>query len=611
MRRNRPSTTRLLRSALIVALVSALLNIGTGPAPGATLGVAGVRVTGYVVCNHSSGSGEAPTSLELDVKGTPNAPFAYQLPYVGNNTAQNKPGPTYEISFMAYIPKGEKKATIRNRVNCDGDWGQLNSGWRTFQIDRKRAEIRRNFCLNGGLNVCDPKVATALGQCIVGAIAGDVPLDFKEELPSPAVHETIQAAFARLFAEIKNGKYRALGVALGCLPLNVDVQSTPVQPRVSPIEPTLTVPEMDLTAAEPISPAPIAPNTGFQVVTDRSAAFLQAQPTNGALTVAQFGNGTPITIICQTAGDRAGVAPFPDNATWDYVTIDGLTGYISDMRTNTAGDGVRTNLPNGGYFLSTQGIPQCQNSPQQPTPNPVPVTPKAPVTPAPTTPVIPAPTTQVTPTPTTPTAPAMVSVSQGGNPGSPQCTDASCAFLNVSVANMAAPYNVQCWNDHGGWSAFASYTTNSSSSAQCFMGWANAQVYAVVNGVRSNTVSWDPRRPVAPPPTAPPTPTGPAIVGTYTITTDRPVAFLQAQPLNSAATLATFPNGTTVEMICQTSGDQTGVQPFPTNATWDYVRVGGQLGYIADMRLNTPGTGPRTNLPNGGYFFPSAGIPTC
>ncbi len=373
-------------------------------------------------------------------------------------------------------------------------------------------------------------------------------------------------------------------------------------------------------ATAPGNPLPSAPAGGgrYFVKTDRQTAYLQAQPLNNAATVAEFPNGTPLNITCQTSGDQAGVAPFPDNATWDYVSIQGQVGYVSDMRTTTEGDGVRTNLANGGYFLSTQGIPPCQSvaQPPSPTPSPTPVAPP-PVTPTPVAPppVTPTPTpvtpTPVTPAPQPPTTPAAVGVSQGGNPGSPQCTDPSCAFLNVTVSNMAAPYNVQCWNDHGGWSVFASYTTNSPTSAQCFMGWANSQAYAVVNGLRSNTISWDPRRPVAPPPTSPPTPTGPVIVGTYTITTDRPVAYLQAQPLNNAATLATFPNGTTVEMICQTSGDQTGVQPYPTNATWDYVRVGGQLGYIADMRLNTPGTGPRTNLPNGGYFFPSAGIPTC
>jgi hypothetical protein len=54
-----------------------------------------------------------------------------------------------------------------------------------------------------------------------------------------------------------------------------------------------------------------------------------------------------------------------------------------------------------------------------------------------------------------------------------------------------------------------------------------------------------------------------------------------------------------------------GSAPYPTNATWDYVRVNGSFGYVWDVRVTTKGDGRRVNLPNGGYFLPSNGLPQC
>jgi hypothetical protein len=101
-------------------------------------------------------------------------------------------------------------------------------------------------------------------------------------------------------------------------------------------------------------------------------------------------------------------------------------------------------------------------------------------------------------------------------------------------------------------------------------------------------------------------------VGGYRVDTNRPVAYIQASPSISAPTLASLPNGTVFsDLVCQTPGDQAGVFPFPTNATWNKVVFNGVTGYITDMRVNTAGNGQRENLGSGGYFLPTVGIPRC
>jgi uncharacterized protein YraI len=104
----------------------------------------------------------------------------------------------------------------------------------------------------------------------------------------------------------------------------------------------------------------------YQITTNQGLAYVQSAPSVSVSTVTTVPNGAAVNIICQTAGDKAGVAPYPSNATWDYVEINGARGYVSDMRTTTPGNGTRENLPNGGYFLSTVGIQRCGTVPAGP-----------------------------------------------------------------------------------------------------------------------------------------------------------------------------------------------------------------------------------------------------
>jgi NlpC/P60 family len=104
---------------------------------------------------------------------------------------------------------------------------------------------------------------------------------------------------------------------------------------------------------------------GYAVSTNQAVAYLLTGPSTNATTMKTFANGTAIEdIICSAPGDKAGVAPYPTNATWDLMQIlhsDGTRwrGYMTDMRTTTYGNGGRTNLANGGYWLRTVGIPDC------------------------------------------------------------------------------------------------------------------------------------------------------------------------------------------------------------------------------------------------------------
>ncbi len=104
---------------------------------------------------------------------------------------------------------------------------------------------------------------------------------------------------------------------------------------------------------------------GYSVTTNQPVAFLLAGPSLNAATLKTFPNGRAIEdIICSTPGDKAGVSPYPSNATWDFMQIvhtDGTRwrGYMTDMRTTTEANGGRTNLANGGYWLRTVGIPDC------------------------------------------------------------------------------------------------------------------------------------------------------------------------------------------------------------------------------------------------------------
>jgi hypothetical protein len=64
-----------------------------------------------------------------------------------------------------------------------------------------------------------------------------------------------------------------------------------------------------------------------------------------------------------------------------------------------------------------------------------------------------------------------------------------CYSLVVSLRNFpAGQHTVTCWSDPG--RQFGSYSTSASTSTGCSYNHPNAAVWVVVDGHRSNTVTW-------------------------------------------------------------------------------------------------------------------------
>ncbi|MDT4915496.1 MAG: hypothetical protein QOH89_196 [Pseudonocardiales bacterium] len=64
-----------------------------------------------------------------------------------------------------------------------------------------------------------------------------------------------------------------------------------------------------------------------------------------------------------------------------------------------------------------------------------------------------------------------------------------CYSLAVSLRNFAAgPHTVACWSGHAG--QFDSYSTSTQTSSGCSYGHPHDTVWVVVEGHRSNTVTW-------------------------------------------------------------------------------------------------------------------------
>ena len=64
-----------------------------------------------------------------------------------------------------------------------------------------------------------------------------------------------------------------------------------------------------------------------------------------------------------------------------------------------------------------------------------------------------------------------------------------CYALIVTLNNFGAgPHNVSCFSGHAG--QFAGYTTSSVTSNNCVYDHPHDTVWVVVDGHRSNTVSW-------------------------------------------------------------------------------------------------------------------------
>ena len=73
--------------------------------------------------------------------------------------------------------------------------------------------------------------------------------------------------------------------------------------------------------------------------------------------------------------------------------------------------------------------------------------------------------------------------------GQSGCSSVYCRFLNVTLTGFSSgSHTLECWSTRGRW---ASRTTSQWPSTQsCWFGYPGTDVWVVVDGVRSNTVSW-------------------------------------------------------------------------------------------------------------------------
>jgi DNA-binding XRE family transcriptional regulator len=94
-------------------------------------------------------------------------------------------------------------------------------------------------------------------------------------------------------------------------------------------------------------------------VASESPVTVMTEPSPEGKQLLSLPTGTPITIECSIVGQPVGIGKYPDNATWNRITIGDRTGYIADVFTNTDGNGDKRVLPSGGYYLPTIGIPEC------------------------------------------------------------------------------------------------------------------------------------------------------------------------------------------------------------------------------------------------------------
>jgi hypothetical protein len=84
--------------------------------------------------------------------------------------------------------------------------------------------------------------------------------------------------------------------------------------------------------------------------------------------------------------------------------------------------------------------------------------------------------------------PARVTISKGSPRFVSTCTDASCAYVRVELVGIPLPATVSCRepNDAQWWT----YTARSQVTEVCIWGFPGQTISVVVNGIRSNGLTW-------------------------------------------------------------------------------------------------------------------------
>jgi hypothetical protein len=67
------------------------------------------------------------------------------------------------------------------------------------------------------------------------------------------------------------------------------------------------------------------------------------------------------------------------------------------------------------------------------------------------------------------------------------CSSASCAMMAVSTSGIGRSATVRCYDNSG---LFHSFSTSTGNFTSCYYGYPGRSVYVVVNGIRSNTLTW-------------------------------------------------------------------------------------------------------------------------
>ena len=222
------------------------------------------------------------------------------------------------------------------------------------------------------------------------------------------------------------------------------------------------------------------------------------------------------------------------------------------------------------------------------------------------------PTTVTPPTTTLPAVPSSVTLTVGGSAqGWQACRSEHCKHLSISLDAPAGEYDVECWSsrDPEPWYAGTwSWPTSALwTEGGCWFGYPGEQVWAVVDGIKSNTVTW--------PADTPTTSTSPT---TTTAPEDAPTGLdthMDRRGIISAGQEVSCAIRTDQTVICWGRAQSDVLNVPPGTFTAVSVGVGAAIacGIRTDQTLVCWGTNGEgsTYAPSGTFTFVSVGFNTA
>lgn len=298
-------SSRLMRSLIIFSVVLALDGARVIPAANAASPSTPVRISGYVLCSNAGVSVDSqPVALKITAAGSPVPVQTITFPKQLTPTSLTV-GPTYFVDVAVIFPANRKSLTVNNTLSCTGSTGNVSKTG-SFSINRDRTSIAKNFCLNGGATTpCNPKLAQALGSCVVGFVTGDVGSVILGAVASkPSLDESLLGAFSSFLERVNSGKYSGWSAAFGCFPIGIDIESSQAP-----------------AASAAATPATAAPGVSASVKTATPASVLQEASTaaSNAVSVA--------TLPTLTDWDRSRTKPGTGPETFTSNSVDYSNSY--------------------------------------------------------------------------------------------------------------------------------------------------------------------------------------------------------------------------------------------------------------------------------------------